>query len=725
MALVAFVVRDYFASAGFESQSPVERLPVLPADIAAQSRSWRWTQSTGEDTQIEVSAADFTQDSAGLETDLRGVELKVFHADSATYDRVESAAMRMLAGGELYSEGETVITLGLTADGSREPPVVVTTSGVTFQPRTNSARTGRDVNYRLADARGRSRGAVYDAASATLQMLADVRLEGSGDEGVAPAYTVRAGSLRYSEQGAVVELGGGARLEQGGQWVECDSGIVQLAGGRVRRVQCAEALGGRGAAGDRAVFGASAAEAEFGEEGELLRVSGTGGARLKSFGADHRLEVESSRMGLRYEAGDVPGSSFLREVEARGRARAGVIQAAGDARSSIESEALALRFGERSSAIERVETLAPGRLRQGTLSGGGPSSVLDAGRIRLAYGPDSKLERLEASGDARLVQGAATLGSPDLKTWSAELAASFDPATSALGRLRQTGAFRFEDGARQGAAASASFDPGGGVLELEGDASISDGGSTMLARRVLLNRESGRLEAEGGVTGSMQESGAEGAESVPLGLFGRGSAVFLAADALLSDPQRKRLEYRGGARLWQGRNRIAADAILVELGSRKIEARGNVAAAWGGAGAAAANGLAAVRSEEMVYEEEAGQARFSGSVDFRRSGIRVLSDTLSTALGADREGGERPAVAEGSVRIAELGPGPGHRASGDRAELGFAGSEVTLTGSPAWIDSPDGTRSEGGRLTYRLAGDSLLLLGRGKDRALTYSPAAR
>ena len=223
----------------------------------------------------------------------------------------------------------------------------------------------------------------------------------------------------------------------------------------------------------------------------------------------------------------------------------------------------------------------------------------------------------------------------------------------------------------------------------------------------------------------MQESGAEGAESVPLGLFGRGSAVFLAADALLSDPQRKRLEYRGGARLWQGRNRIAADAILVELGSRKIEARGNVAAAWGGAGAAAANGLAAVRSEEMVYEEEAGQARFSGSVDFRRSGIRVLSDTLSTALGADREGGERPAVAEGSVRIAELGPGPGHRASGDRAELGFAGSEVTLTGSPAWIDSPDGTRSEGGRLTYRLAGDSLLLLGRGKDRALTYSPAAR
>lgn len=725
MALVAFVVRDYVGSARFQSESPLDGLPVLPEDIAAQSRSWRWTQSIGESTHIEVSAADFTQNSDGFETDLRGVELKVFHADSATYDRVESAAMRMLASGELYSEGETVITLGVPVGGMQEPPMVVTTSGVTFHPRANSARTERDVDYRLEDARGSSVGAVYDAASATLRMVSDVRLDGGGNQDGRPAYTIRAGSLRYSEQGAVVELGGGTRLDQGPMWIECDSSTVSLSRGGVRRVQCAEARGGQQTASGRAVFDAPAVEAEFGEAGELQRVSGRGGTRLESIGADHRLEVASSRMDLRYEAGPAAGSAFLREVEARGRARAELVQEAGDASNSIESEALALRFGERSSAIENVETLAPGRLHQRAPSGDGPSRVLDAGHIRLAYGPASRLERLEASRDARLVQRAATPDSPELKTWSAELAASFDPSTSELGRLHQSGSFRFEEGVRQGSAARASFDPSGGVLELEGEASISDGGSTMSAGRVALDRESGRLEAEGGVTGSMEASGSDGAGDVPLGLFGGGGAVFLAADAFLSDPQQGRLEYRGDARLWQGRSRVAADAILVELDGGKIEARGHVATAWGDGDASTASELASVRSDEMVYEEKTGRARFSGSVEFRRSGVRVLSGELLTALGADQGAGAGPAVATGSVRITELGPGSSHRAAGDRAEFGFADSEVTLTGSPAWIDATDGTRSEGGRLTYRLAGDSLLLLGRGKDRALTYRPASR
>ena len=38
---------------------------------------------------------------------------------------------------------------------------------------------------------------------------------------------------------------------------------------------------------------------------------------------------------------------------------------------------------------------------------------------------------------------------------------------------------------------------------------------------------------------------------------------------------------------------------------------------------------------------------------------------------------------------------------------------------------PDGTESEGASLTYRIAGDRLLVLGQRAERAYTYRPASR
>ena len=116
LALVALVVRDYVDSSNSQSGLSPGRLPVLPKEIAAQSHSWRWTQTTGDSTHIEVSAEDFAQASDGLETDLRGVVLKIFREDTGTYDLVKSPAMRMLADGSLYSDGETVISIGLAAE---------------------------------------------------------------------------------------------------------------------------------------------------------------------------------------------------------------------------------------------------------------------------------------------------------------------------------------------------------------------------------------------------------------------------------------------------------------------------------------------------------------------------------------------------------------------------------------------------------------------------------
>ncbi len=694
------------------------QLPVLPREIGSQSLSWQWTQSIGDSTHIEASAEGFSQASDGLETDLRGVVLKIFRGDAGTHDRIDSAAMRMVAGGDLYSEGETVIRFGVGDGREGAAAVVAYASGVTFHLEANRARTDRLVRYEFSDGEGSSIGAVYDAAAATIELLSQVAIErGSGSPG-APATSIRAGRLLYAEAGSTVEVSGGARIERGSQWLECEKGVVLLAGGRIRRASCTGSQAGDAEASRESRFEAARMEAEFGAGGELLRVQGRGGARLESGGPGQRLEVRGAGIDLDYQSAGPGGGSFLRQVEARGAARARMKPESGSVRNSLESEALAIRLCGGSAQVELVETLDRGRMVQSAEGADGGSRALEADRLRLAYGESGGLESLTARGDARSVQSGSRPGSAALRTWSDELEASIDPGTAEISGLRQTGSFRFDDGAASGTADTARFDLGRSTLELMGDATLTDPGGSVRAERVSYESASGRLEARGAVTGSLVPGGPPDGEPTPSGLFESQLPMYFAAGVLSTDPERQVVEYRRRARLWQGRNRIDADALSIHQTGSWVRADGEVFVAWEDA---EPGGAAAVKSCRMTYESGSGIARFDGQVEFRRAGMIAYSDELETGLG----GGARNAVAVGWVRIDATAPGSGHRGSGDRAEFGLADSTVVLTGRPAWVEAPDGTRSEGGRLTYRATGDSLQVQGHGAERAYTYRPASR
>ena len=727
LVLLALVLRDYLGSRAAAERASSGALPVLPEDLSAQSQSWRWTQTTGDSTRIEVSADDFVQGSDGLTTDLRGVVLKIFRLETGKFDRVESAAMRMLADGSLYSDGETLITLGIPVGGGSGRPVEVATSGVTFHPAANSASTDRSVEYRFADGAGSSVGAAYDAATGALRMRSDVRFERFGESPQQPSATIRAGSLRYAEEGARIDLAGQARIEQGAGWLECDSGVVLLSEGRIQRIDGINARGGERVLDRRSVFSAPRLEAEFGDNGELARSRGSGGAKFESVEAGQRIQVQAEAVDLAYETPPESSSSRLRRIEARGAARASMHPSGDGATNTLESASMTLALRRGTAQIERVETRGRGTLRQLAPRGDVASRTLAADSIRMAYGNLGALERLAASGGTQLLQRPADQSAPDLRTWSDTLDAWFDPVTSEVAELRQSGNFRFEEDTRRGKADSARFEPDSGLLELLGQAQVTSEGGDLSARQINLDRASGRVAAEGDVTGLLIQDPDAAEQSGPAGMFSGQQPVFLAAGALVSDPESQTLEYRNGARLWQGRNRVDADWIVIDQSSNQISARDNVEAAWaeteGNASEPAS--LSLVRSDLMRYEMQAGVASFEGAVDFRRQGMRVLADELQTALGAGGEDAEPRAVAAGSVRIADPPDGSGHRAFGDRAEFDTAASEVVLTGQPAKILMPDGTESEGGSLTYRIAGDRLLVLGRRAERAYTYRPASR
>ncbi len=681
VALVALVLRDYLGSRHVVDKSLPALLPALPEEVAAQAESWQWTETIGESTHIDVRAENFSQHADGRGTDLRGVVLRIFHVDTGTYDRVESAAMHLSEDGALYSGGETAITLGVTLDGGGAP-VDVQASGVTYHPTANRASTDGDVRYAFEAGLGCSRGAAYDAGTGELLLHHDVYLERFG---VGPAQSptkIWAGRVRYLERAGRIELGDAARIEQGSRWLDCARGVVWLVDGQISRLEAEGAIGGESVGGRTARYAARRLEARFDANGALERLQGMGGAEFESASAARRMNVRGGTLDLRYAPAAESGGRELRGVEAADGAEASLKIGSDGGRTTLAAGRLALHLGPGSVGVELVETLERGRLEQRPVGAELPTSAMEADRIRLAFASGDRIEEVVGEGRAGFEQP-STDGSGLLRTWSHHLRAAVSADTGEILGIRQTGGFRFEEELRRGSAHQARFDVASGSVELAGDASVEGGGASVVARRILLNRSEGSLRAEGAVGGLLGGPAAAGDEGPRLGLFDAEEPVYAAADSVTSDSATGALEYRGRARLWQRMNRIDADMIVIDQEERSIVAGGGVLMAWS-AVAREDGAEVAVRAAAMRYSDEERVAAFSGEVDFLRGGMRVLADQLRAVLVPSSDGDQLgPTVATGKVQLADVGGEGGMRGFADRLGYRPAEEEVLLTGWPA------------------------------------------
>ncbi len=713
------LVIDYQDSRRDGGQHLAELLPVLSEQVAAQAQSWQWTQTIGESTHIEVRADDFSQNADGRGANLRGVALRIFHLSNATFDRVESAAMQLLDSGSLYSDGETAMTLGVPVDGGGTP-VRVQASGVLFHLEENRISTDRDLRYEFEGGMGRSRGAAYDAGAGVLGLHADAYLERFGFGPQTPPTKIWAGRMRYAEQAGRIELADGARIEQGARWLECDRAVVWLEAGRISRLEAERALGGEGAEGRSVRYAADRLEAQFAANGAIERLRGLGGAEFESASSDRCMTVAGGVVDLHYVQTQARGDSELRSVEAA-EAAVARIDAGPDGLTSLTTERLALHLGPGSVGFERVETLRRGRVEQRSTAES--ASVLEAGRIELKFAAGDRIKAIVGEGAARFELPGPN-GSATLRTRSELLQASVSPATGEIRSVRQAGDFRFEEGARRGAAREAHLEMAGDAVELIGEARADGQGASVSARRILVGRAGGRLRASGDVSLLLGGPGRAGSDGPQLGLFAPGEPVFGAADALVSDPAGV-VDLRGAARLWQGTQRIDANSISVDQRGRAIVALGGVAMAWSEA-AEDGGGDVAVRAATMRYGDAERIADFGGDVDFHRGDMRVVADRLQAALGPVGQGAHLgPMIATGAVQLAIAGGPGGIRGFSDRLEYRSAAGEILLTGLPARLVGADGEETHGASLTYRTAGDRLLVSGHGAERAYSYRPGAR
>ena len=748
--VVAVVVRDFLDSRRAAVEESPAELQTIPSELASQAGRWHWSQSSAERRKVEIFADSFRQSTETHLFDLEGVDLRIFHENGKSYDQVISGAARFDSHTEkLYSEGRVTLILGRDLESpadALEPTTKIHSSGVTFEAKTGVCITDQPTVYEFDGGSGRSVGAFYDSINRYFRMDRDVYVRRDPPLPGRPPLEILSRELHYHEVAQRVDLLGNVNLEEGPREARAEEANVYLDRGKVRRIEMTASWGQERRAGRTLGFEAGRVTLWYGPRQLLEKVVGETAARLRSVRESSALTAWGERVELVYDLASGDGESVLREVDVRDRAGIEVTPIAGDAESDaagpmrrVRSEWIHLTMRSGGREVDRVETLAPGTIELIPSAADQWRREMTARRIRMNYGAASRMKKLLARGDVEVVSTPPAAAETEaeqapLLSWSSNLEAEFDDSGAAVG-IKQWEDFRFRQGLREGRAEQADLDLGAGRTRLSGRARIWDESGSVTADTIVLEDNTGRMEAHGNVSSIHRESAAEAAGTSE-SLFSPNEPVLATAENLISEQEQGLLHYQGRARLWQGTNRIEARDITINRPGKSLTARGNVRSVI--TPRAAERGPQTSRTSEptpvevsadsLDYNEQTGKALYRKQAKLIRDDLTVLSDEIEALLteGEAGAGAELDvAFARGAVRIfnkAAAGPGSERQGFGREAEYRPREDRVELSGSPARLRSADGRETRGARLTYHLSEDRVLVQGGEQQRAYSYRP---
>src|ERR1019366_7873718 len=249
--------------------------------------------------------------------------------------------------------------------------------------------------------------------------------------------------------------------------------------------------------------------------------------------------------------------------------------------------------------------------------------------LYIAYGPQNRIEsfrarnvttRTEPTADERKRNRALSI------TTSRDLLARFDPQTSRLASMEQTGDFAYDEGGRHARAAKATLDSGQNVILLETSARVWDETGSTSANHIRMDQRTGDFTAEGQVNSSRLPDKDQKKNSE---MLSGDQPVEAQARKMDSSNHNRAIHYEGGVTMRQGANRIQAGVIVVTnlWEEPKSEPKKPAAAV-----------LTVVHAPHLVYTEENRLAVYTGGVLLNRPGLQVKGKELRAYLaesGAD------------------------------------------------------------------------------------------
>ncbi|MGB7723015.1 MAG: LPS export ABC transporter periplasmic protein LptC [Bryobacteraceae bacterium] len=711
-----------------------EQAPPQPAALPAEVNSWAkdyyfWDTDTKTNRVIaQIQAENFRQVKDSDHLDLKNVTITIPNKDDATNDVVKSPAAEFFsADHHLYSEGEVEITLRVPKEGPpTRTPVSIKSSGVNFDSDTYRATTDRPSTFIFQDGNGHSTGATYDPTTHELNLNSDVEVDWNPPGPNAKPIKIETQHLSYHEAASQIWLNPWGRLTRENTVVEGNDVTVYLqddaAGHKIiRKIETTHAHGTDDYPNRKLAYSADYLLVDFDDDGAVRKITGSTAARLVSTSEASETTVTADRVEMDFESQNK--QSLLSHVTALGHGLVNSKPLPAPGRPlgethTLRSENIEMKMRPGGREIETVVTHAPGVLEFLPNQPADHHRTLNGNDLYIAYGPQNRIEQFRARDVTTRTEPTAEERQRNRTlsvTTSRELLAHFDPRTSRLASMEQTGDFTYDEGGRHARAAKATLDSGQNVIVLETSARVWDETGSTSANRIRMDQRTGDFTAEGQVKSSRLPDQDQKKNSQ---MLSGDQPIEAQARKMDSSNHNRVIHYEGDVAMRQGANRIQAGVIDVNREKRTLVADGNVVTnLWeepqGDEKTSAAPVLTVVHASHLVYTEENRLAVYTGGVLLRRPGLQVKSKELRAYLagapsGPGADSRLDKAFADGAVEIVETAPDRTRTGTGEHAEYYTDVQKVVLRGGrPKLVDSVKGSM-QGDELTY-FANDGRLL----------------
>jgi len=733
VVIAAGVTFTYRAQKRVLDEHAVPKPAVLSPDLSSTAENYHLLKTNTNTNRkvVDITARDFRQMKDSTRVDLKDVALKLFSSKGETYDLVKSAEAAYLADQHrLYSEGEVEITLGVPEDGPIKPDLVaIKSSGVTFDSETGRAETDRLSTFTFRRGDGQATGASYDPGTRELHMKQSVEVHFKPAGPHARPMKIEGSDLTYNEAQAEIRIPAWGRLTRNQTVVEGYESVVRLEDHSIRQVTTKRATGSDDYPNRRLQYAADTVVMAFDDDGQVQKITGQGNAHLVTTSEGSETSIAAPQVELEFEPQN--GESILKRVLTTGASEvtSKPLPVAGRELAEtriLRSDNIDMQMRPGGREIETLVTHTPGKLEFVPNQPAQRHRTLDGAEMVIAYGAQNRIESFRARNIKTFTDPTAEerkKNRPQAVTSSKDLLARFDPASSRMSSLDQSGEFHYDEGDRHARAAKASLDQGSNVMLLETGARVWDSTGSTTADRIHMEQNTGNFTAEGNVRSSRL---ADPDQKSRPGMLSGDEPLEAQADRMDSADRNRRIHYEGRVSIWQGANRLQAGVVDVDRTKQTVVADKDVVSnLWQQPKAdtdsdtgkkPSAPVLVLVRAPHMVYTDKDRLAEYSGGVRLDRPGMQVKSKILRAYL-ADSSADSRleKAFAEGAVEIVQKNGDLVRNGTSEHAEY-YPDSQKTFLsgGQPHLVETLKGQlkgETHGCELTYFGNDDRLLVSG--------------
>ncbi len=720
-----------------EAAAPPKPAP-LPPELNASSQGYDWVQSDTKTGRVifHLKAAEFKEVRDSSRADLTDVVLRLPNKTGDAYNLVKSSAASFFASDRhVYSDGEVEITLNVPTTGEPKHTLVsIKTSGVTCDSTTGRVETDRPASFVFERGSGTATGAWYDPTTLSLVMKSEVVMNWRTLGPHSKPMKIEAGRLEYREAESQILLTPWGRLSRDNMVVEGSNATIHLQEDSehhksIAKVDATKAHGTGTYPNRKLQYAADELWIDFDEAGVIQKITAQTNAHLLSASPTAETGVSAFHVEMGFDTAS--GESILSSVDTSGDSVMTSTPLPVPKRPMPEthvlrSDRLEMKMKDGGREIDNVMTHTPGTLEFIPNLPTQHHRRLDGNNMVIDYGGQNRIQSFQATDVHTRTDPTAEeikRKTPESITSSRAIVARFEPNSSRLASMEQSGDFSYEQGERRARAAKATLDSNRDIILLESAARIWDPHGSTAADRIRMDQRTGDYTATGNVSSSRLPDKNQKKNSE---MLSGDQPVQALAAAMDSSNRNRRIHYEGGVTLWQGANRIQASVIDIDREKRTLVADGNVITSLWEEPKADAKApqkkkagppvLTVVRAPHLVYTEENRLAHYTGGVTLDRPGLQVNGKELQAYL-ADTGADSRleKAVTDGAVRIVQTSRTGTRTGTAEHGEYYAGEQRVFLTGGePRLVEKkPDNQvqTTQGSDLTYYANDDRLLVNG--------------